>query len=196
MSNVPRDRIHIQHQTLILAAQHRARSREKPAQGLVLGLNTQLCTWPSRWSIFPAGICCRTGSSVWEGITMMQFVTARSAVHVRKPTEITLTQMAWISWSLLLHMHILLPQNCSSLCTNTQQPQGLASREKLSSYISSCIRSLTRYHIPVPALKCSKGDNLNAGGAGWNSSVLCGKGGVLCSSLALWAGVGAGAGKL
>lgn len=125
------------------------------------------------------------GRSVWEGITMMQFVTARSAVHVWKPTETTLAQMAWISWSLLLQMLTLLLQNCSSLCTNIQQPQGLASREKLSSSISSCIRSLTRYHIPVPALKCSKGDNLNAGGAGWNSH-LCsvGKEEFLCSSLA------------
>lgn len=191
MSSVPRDRIHIQHQILTLAAQPRTRmGGEKTAQGPVLGLDNQFCTWPSRWSIFPPGTrYTGTGRRIWEGIMMMQFDTSGGQVcssclktnknnpntncSVLVVSPATNTHLTGIKVLFSLHKHPVATRVCLQ-------------RETLQVH-------LLLYQIPhrVTIFLCllwslPKGDHVNAGGAGWNSqSCSVGKEEVLCSSLAL-----------
>lgn len=160
---------------------------EKTAQGLVLGLNTQLCTWPNRWSTFPPGIrYTGTGRSIWEGIMMMQFDTSDSQIcslclktnknnHnticlVLVVSPATNTHLTGIKLLFSLHKHPVATRVCLQ-------------RETVQLHLL--------YQIPhsVTIFLCllwspPKAGNVNAGGAGWNTqSCSVGKEEVLCSFL-------------
>lgn len=183
MSSVPRDRTHIQHQILTLAAQHRARSGGKHSPGSCPGTKHSVVYLAKQGIPIPTDIpYTGIGTSIWEGIMMMQFGLQFMKTNRNNPkpnclvfvvSPATNTHLTAIKLLFSLHKHPAATRVCLQ-------------REALHLH-------LLFYQIPHSVIiflcllwSLPKGDNLNAGGAGWNSqSCSVGKEEALCSSLAL-----------